>query len=1101
MIKRLVFLMIASCSFFSLLAQETTSDIQGTVTDAQKNGLADATVVAIHQPTGTKYSTTTRKDGRFNLANLRIGGPYEITVTFVGYREEKEENITLLLGQEFKADFTLTPQTTELSEVVVSGGRQGGIFNSSHTGSQIIISRSQIERLPTINRSLQDFTKLEPTSSTTSFGQSFGARSAQYNNVTVDGANFNNSFGLAANLGGQTNSQPISLDAIEQIQVNVSPYDVRQGGFSGAGVNTVTRSGTNEFKGSIYTYLKSPATIGYDVDNTTVPRTSFNYNLRGATLAGPIIRNKLFFFLSGEQVRQTQPASGIVASDASHSPGGNVSQANADTLTALKNFLVQKYNYDPGSFEGFTFNTNSDKITAKIDWNINSRSTLTVKYNYLKSSADQFASTSRPGTGQVTGGQPGTLSLPFFGSGYVINNNFNIVIAELNTRFGNKSSNKLQVGYTALRDFRSPHSSSPTFPLVDILNGGTIYTTFGYEMYTYNNILNTDSYQFSDIFTAYKGSHEITVGTQDYYKKYKNAFAPGYQGVYQFNSLTDFYNSAMNGVANAKTYYLQYSALKGGAFPFAFAGSTELGFFAQDKWRITNNFTLTYGLRVDATIYKQSFTDNPYFDALAFKGGATYNIGKAPATQPLISPRLGFNWDVKGDRTLQLRGGLGIFSGPPPFVWISNQASNNGIQFGSFTNTNVAFSADPNAYRPAAGAANTSYSTALTDKNFKYPSVLKSSVAVDKKLGDTWILTLEGTYAKDIDAVYYSNVNLNESNAFPLAGADNRLRYLTVPNSNKYYFSGSSLNNPNIGNAILMSNTSKGYAYTLTFRIQKSTRNFDMSAAYTYSSVKNTAEGGSTASSLWSGRGVANTDPNAPNLAYASYYQPHRVIASGSYHVSYAKYFTTSVGAIFEAAPAGVATFVYNGDLNGDGNTGNDLIFIPANASQINLVKSGSGGLGTGVSTDPRTPAQIWNQLNNFISQDHYLNFHRGSYAQANAAVYPFFKQLDMNITEDISVKTGSEMRHTLRLSLDLLNVGNFLNRNWGLRKTPYLTNFLKYEGLAADGKTPSFSFSYLDPANQVPLTSTYTNNTSINAATGQSSRWQMQFGIRYLFN
>ena len=273
--------------------------------------------------------------------------------------------------------------------------------------------------------------------------------------------------------------------------------------------------------------------------------------------------------------------------------------------------------------------------------------------------------------------------MPFFGSGYVINNNFNIVIAELNTRFSNKASNKLQVGYTALRDYRSPHSSSATMPLVDILNGaGNIYTTFGYEMYTYNNKLNTNVFQFADFFKFYKGSHEITVGTQDYYRKYENAFAPGYQGVYQFNSLADFYNSTKNGTANAKSYYLQYSALPGGEFPFAFAGSTELGFFGQDKWRASKNLTLTYGLRVDLTIYKQSFTDNPYFDALTFKNGS-YNIGKAPKTTPLFSPRVGFNWDVKGDRTLQVRGGAGIFSGPPPFVWISNQASNNGIQFGS----------------------------------------------------------------------------------------------------------------------------------------------------------------------------------------------------------------------------------------------------------------------------------------------------------------------------------------------------------------------------------------------------------------------------------
>ncbi len=1079
---------------FLAKAQETTSDIQGVVTDGG-SPVANATVVALHTPSGTKYTTTSRKDGRYNLPNLRIGGPYVISVTSVGYKEEKQENITLLLGQEFKADFTLNQSASTLTEVVVAGTRQDKVFNNNRTGSQETISRTQIERLPTINRSIQDFTKLEPTAN----GLNIGGRSSQYNNITVDGANFNNSFGLSGVLGGQTGSEPISLEAIEQIQVSVAPYDVTQGGFSGAGVNTVTKSGTNQFRGTVYTALKGPGTQGYKVGTAKIIKTDFSYNLRGASLGGPVIKDKLFFFISGEQVRQTAPATSIVASDATHAPGGNVAQANADTLNKLANFLQTTFGYDPGAYQNYNFKTNSDKITAKLDWNVSSNSTLTLKYNYLKSFADQFASGSRPGQGQITGGQPGTISLPFYGSGYVINNNFNIVIAELNTRFGNKASNKLQVGYTALRDYRSPHSTSSTFPLVDILNGsGQLYTTFGYEMYTYNNLLNTDVFQFADFFKFYKGAHEITVGTQDYYRKYKNAFAPGYQGVYQFNNLSDFYNSVNNKTANARNYYLQYSALPGGAFPFAEAGSTELGFFAQDKWRASKKFTLTYGLRADLTIYKQTFTDNTYFDALTFKNGS-YNIGKAPKTTPLFSPRVGFNWDVLGDRSLQIRGGAGIFAGPPPFVWISNQASNNGIQFGSFTRNGVAFNADPTTYIPPGSAPNASYSTALTDRNFKYPQVLKSSLAVDKKIGKDFIATIEGTYSKDINAVYYQNINLNESNAYALGGSDNRLRYntsttTTLNNSNKYYF-GTTLNNPNIGNAILMSNTSKGYSYTITGRLQKTYKNLFASVAYTYSQAKNAAEFGSTASSLWSARGVTG-DPNAATLANAAYYQPNRIIAYASYKIVTGKYASTSVGAVFEAAQSGVFSYVYNGDLNGDANTGNDLIYIPKAQSEINLVKVNSGGLGTGTAgvTDTRTTGQIWNQLNSYINQDHYLSQHRGQYAQANAVVAPFFKRLDMNLTEDLSIKTGKE-RHTLRITVDVLNVGNLLNKYWGTYKTPNLSNFLKFEGLGADGKTPSFSMPYLDAANQVPLVNSFKDNTNV------ISRWQMQIGFRYMFN
>jgi len=1117
--KKFLSLLLAVTLSVTLMAQETTSEIQGTVTDGA-NLVAGASITAIHTPTGTRYVTTTRKDGRYNLSNLKIGGPYTVTASFVGYKTEKQEGIILALGQEFRADFGLKLDTKTLESVTVNTtARQNKIFSNGRTGSQEVVTRAQIEQLPTINRSISDFTRLEPTAN----GLSIGGRTSQYNNMTLDGANFNNSFGLSSTLGGQTSSQPVSMEAIEQIQVQVSPYDVKQGGFASTGINTVSKSGTNTFKGTVYTYLKNQNYQGYNVSGVTVPKTDYNYKIQGISLGGPIIKNKVFFFFSGEQVRQTAPSSSYIASDASHPvASGSVSQANADTLTALSNFLQSKFNYNPGAFQNFSFQTNSDKITAKLDFNLGN-STLTLKYNYLKSFADQFASTSRPGSGFVTGGQPGNTSMPFFGSGYVINNNFNIFLAELNTRFSNKSTNKFQVGYTALRDFRSAHTSSD-FPLVDILNGGNIMTTFGYEPYTYNNILNTDIYQFNDIFTLYKGAHEITIGTQNSYKKYQNAFAPGWNGAYQFNSLTDFYNAANNGTMNTsgttttnKTgYYLQYSALPGGAFPWAYAGSTELSLFLQDKWRISQNFTLTYGLRADYTAYKQAMTDNPNFDALTFKNGVSYNIGQAPMNNLIISPRVGFNWDVLGDKSLQFRGGFGVFEGAPPFVWISNQASNNGVQFGSFT-ANVGgstsavpssyigsypFSANVNAYRPASGAALSSYSTALVASNFKYPTVLKTTIAMDKKFAKDWIFTIEANYSRDLNAVYYSNTNLNETNAYALAGADNRSRYLTtVSTSNKYYYAGTSAQNPNIGNSILMSNSSQGFVFTGTFRVQKSTRNFTGSLAYTYQSALNTAEGGSTASSLWSAAAVGNQDPNAANLGYASYYQPHRVIASITYKLVEGKMFNTTFGAIYEIAPNGTGNYYYNGDLNGDGNTGNDLIYIPKTPGDINLVRAGSGGNGTTATpADARTASQIWNQLDAFIQTSPYLKKHRGQYAERNANVYPMFNKLDVNVTQNINFKAGSNM-HTLQISLDLINAGNLINNHWGVAQSPIVSNFLKYEGLVtstsnANGaaiNTPSFSMPY--QTGTTPYTTAFGNSTSI------FSRWQMQLGLRYLFN
>ena len=1104
MIKRLLLTACYALCVFFAFAQETTSEIQGTVSES-KGILGGATVTALHVPTGTKYTTTTRKDGRFNLPNIRVGGPYTLTVSYIGYKEEKQENITLLLGQEFKADFTLTTQSKELTEVIVATSRQGKIFNSGHTGSQEIINRAQIERLPTVNRSWQDFTRLTPSSN----GLNMGGRSNQYNNVTVDGANFNNAFGLSSTLGGQSAAQPISLDAIEQIQVSLSPYDVRQGGFSGAGINSVTRGGTNQFKGSVYTYYKSADLQGYHIENANIPKQNFNYNLAGASFGGAFIPNKLFFFVSGEIERRKDPATSIVASTNSLAPNNTtVSNANYDTLNTLKDFLVKKYAYDPGQFQGYTYRTQSNKLTVRIDWNINEKNTLTLKYNYLKSFKDIAPSNS----GSPTGGrQPSSTGLPFSGAGYTINNNFNIFIAELNTRLSNKASNKLQIGYTALRDFRSSQGGKD-FPLVDILNGaGKDYTSFGYEPFTYNNVLNTDVYQLSDNFTFYKGKHEITIGTQNYYKKFKNGFAPNYEGAFRFNTLADFYSSANNGVGNSVRYALQYSAEPNGVFPFARIGAYELGFFAQDKWRVQQNFTLTYGFRVDVPIFENKFEANPNAKNLVFRDGKSYDVGQKPGTNLLISPRLGFNWDVTGDSKTQIRGGIGTFSGPPPFVWISNQASNNGVQFGSDLFTKPSdlatrpFNPDINAYRHTGQA--TSYNLVFTDQKFKYPQVLKTTLGIDQKLPGDLIGTVEFTYSKDINAVNFENVNLPSSGT-PLTGPDNRTRLDAA--LNQVATAQQTPTNPNITNAILMKNYAKGYAYNLTFQLQRNFRNLYTSVAYTYSQSKSLNDGGSISQSSWAGRPTSG-DPNAPELGYTNFYQPHRVVAYASYRFEYAHYFATSVGLIFEAAaPAappgvggqGVGSYVYNGDINNNGSGVNmNLMYIPRTAGEVLLVPVNSGPLNSGNATldhsDTRTAGQIWAQLDNFINQDHYLAFHRGQIAQRNAAILPYYKRLDLNVTQDFYYYTGhtEKTRHTLRLTFDIVNVGNLLNRNWGVWKTFNNLTPLTYEGLNAQGQ-PLYSMPYQDAKNQLPYTNPYKNDVS-NAL----SHWQAQIGIRYLFN
>jgi len=1079
-LKTLLSTLLLSICFLTAFSQETTSEINGVVTGENGNGLEGATVVATHTPTGTVYTTSTRKDGRYNLPNVRVGGPYEIKVSFVGYQAGRQTDIVTALGTAYKADFALASASGNLTEVTVAATRSDRVFSRSRTGSSEVITRQQIDRLPTINRSIQDFTRLTPSAN----GSSFAGRSGSYNNLTVNGASFNNTFGLSGTLGGQTNSQPISIDALDQIQVNVAPYDVTLGAFTGAGINSVTKSGTNQFRGAVYYYWKNPEMTGRKVGLVTLPKQQFDFSNRGLTIGGPIIKNKLFFFVSGEQQRESSPATTFIARRGSNvGVPGSVSQAKAEDLDALRSFLQTRFGYDPGAYEGYNFETYSDKITARFDVNISKKHTFNLNYYYLKSWRNVPPSNS----GAPTNGRSASnTGMPFFASSYIINNNFNIFIAELNSRFSSKLSNKLQIGYNRLRDFRE--SPGGIFPLVDIENGaGQTFTSFGFEPFTAFNSLDTDTWQFNDIVTLFKGKHTLTFGTQNTYNKFRNGFAPNHYGAYRFANLDSFYASVNTGRPSASRYELRYSARKDGEFPYAEIGALQLGLFAQDRWNATNNFVLTAGLRADLPIFEDKFVANPVADSLVYRNGVRINTGKGPKRSILWSPRLGFNWDVNGDKKTQVRGGLGIFSGPPPFVWISNQASNNGMDFGSFVRTTgTVFNPNVNAFRPANATANTQYNIAVTDDDFKFPQIFRANAAVDRKIFWDITATLEGIYTKDINAVYHQNINL-PSTGTPLVGADNRIRY----SSPKIYSGagGATLRNPDITDAILMTNTSKGYSYAITGQLQRNINNLYTMVAYTFGDSRSVNDGGSIAQSIWRDRPVSG-DPNSEQLGYSNFYQPHRVVAAAFYRKEYKKFFATSLGFTFEAAPGGTASYIYTGtDINNDGLNNNDLIFVPATINDIVLEAHNA--------QDVRTVQMIWNQLDAYIKQDPYLSHRRGLYAERNALTLPFYKRMDVNFTQDFMVKAG-KTRNTLRFTADIFNFGNLLNKNWGIFRTvnrPALLNVKRIETTGPNAGKPVISFPYLDANNQVPLTSTFQNST------GQGSRYQIQLGLRYIFN
>ncbi len=1136
----------------------TTAAISGLVADNKGEGLPGATVIAVHTPSGTQYATTTRPDGRYNFPNVRIGGPYTITISFVGFKEQKVEGVNLAIGQNFNFSPTLSDSGVELSEIVVSSTRNP-VMNSDRTGAATNITRETIQALPTLNRSFNDYVRLTPQAGS---GSSFAGRNGGYNNITIDGALFNNAFGLSGQVGGQTNAQPISLDAVDQIAVSIAPYDVREGSFTGAGVNVVTRSGTNDFSGSAYYFTRNQSFIGKKVAGTENPLSNFKLNNYGFRLGGPIIKNKLFFFVNAERERRDDPPTPNYVASRSGLPApaanNNVSAATAEDLDAISNFLQTKFGYNAGPYENYQLAQNSDKATVKLDWNITNQHKLSVKYNYLKSYRDVNPSNS----GAITsspGRQPSNTGLPFLGAFYRINNNLNSAIAELNSSFGTKFSNKFQVGYTAFRDFRETPTSSVIFPGVDIGNraGGQL-TAFGYEPFSAFNILNTNVFQFSDNFDIYLGKHTLTIGTYNEFYKFQNGFAPNYYGTYQFASPEDFYDN-VNGVTRPNLidsvnnpegrvlpsrYQFRYSTNADGSFPLAEISARQLGFYLQDKFEISPKFNITLGVRADIPTINTDIARNESAAGLTFRDGQKIFTDQVQKTQVLWSPRLGFNWDVMGDRSTQVRGGTGIFTGRVPYVWISNQASNNGVLFGSIDLLNSSngfvtksngkfsgyrpesqFSPDVDAYRPANGTASTTYNLAVTDRNFKFPQVWRTNLAIDQQLPWGIVGTLEAAYTKDINAVYHQNINLPNSITTAAgtdgSGADKRpIFYNRVVDATTGAVSYNAVNRingtspNNITDAILMKNTNKGYSYFVTAQLQKTfTNGFYASAAYTYSDSKSVNDGGSIAQSIWRDR-VVSGDPNANVLANSQYLQKHRFVLSGSYSKEYMGFMKTTLSLFYEASPSGLVggfqqgyfSYTYSGDMNGDGQTTNDLIYVPRSQSEIVLrdlyfTKNNSGAITGTTTTKPAgaeapdySAAQQWADLDAYINQDKYLSSRRGQYAERNGARVPWRGQLDVRLLQDFYIKVGQK-RNTLQFSLDIFNFANMLNSDWGVFKTPNRASLLNFSRINPTTGLPEFTFPYLNAANQTKLKETFQNSFNV------TSRWQMQFGVRYIFN
>ncbi|MDQ8051407.1 MAG: carboxypeptidase regulatory-like domain-containing protein [Pedobacter sp.] len=1029
-------------------AQITTATLSGTVTDS-KGALPGAGVKAVHTPTGTVYSVSTNNDGRYIINNMRTGGPYTIEITYVGYQSFKATDVSLKLGDTYVQNAVLTEAGRQLQEIVVSG-KKDALFNSKKIGASTNITKEQIQSLPSLSRSLQDFTRLTPQAN----GNNFAGINNRYNGLTIDGAVNNDAFGLGSTgaPGGQANTQPISLDAIQEIQVVLAPFDVTNANAIGGGVNAVTRSGSNKVEGSAYFFGRNQNTIGRSVDGLNTKALPFHNYTFGLRVGLPIVKDKLFLFVSAERQNIVQPTTFNAGEP------GAVSLADIQKIAGI---AQSRYGYNIGSYDPYDSETKNDKIFARLDWNINPKNQLTLRHNYIDAYDDNL---SRSAT-----------SFRLSSNLYRFNDKQNNSVLEWRSNISNTLSNNLIIGYSRIRDSRAYEGDPfPQIRINGLANGASV--VFGNEASSTANELDQDIFEFTDNFKVFANKHTFTFGTHNEFYKIRNLFINNMNGSYTWNNIADFEANTKPGAATSK------SIAPGDPRPAARFKAGQLGFYMQDEIEAFKGFKLMAGLRVDVPLLFDTPTANPKV-AASFPG---YSTDQLPSQVPLVSPRVSFNWDITGTRSVQLRGGGGLLTSRAPFVWISNQFGGTGlltqsVSAGVGTGT---FIQDVNNQQAAGGSATTTSQISLIDKNFRLPQVLRANLAVDFKLPAGIQATVEGLYSKTVNNISYKNLNIRRStstiNPALSGGADLRPAYSNT--------TATRVNGTDFTEVYLLENTNDGYTYNITGQLQKS---FNMglyaSIAYTYGMAKDVNSGfSSTAGSGYGGVFIVN-DADNPPLAYSNYDLRHRVVGALNYTLRYgkSKASATTFSLFYAGKSGGTVSYIYSADLNGDnsvssGNPSNDLIFVPRTLSDIKLVPLAASG-----TLPAQTVAEQWAALDAYINNDEYLSTRRGQYAERNGGRMPWEHQFDLRIMQDLGV-IFKGTKNSLQLSLDIINVGNLINKDWG--RSYFLNNnayaLINYSTSGGGG------FTFRAPANNVPY-----SPSSI------ASRYQAQFGLRYNFN
>ncbi|MET0393419.1 MAG: carboxypeptidase regulatory-like domain-containing protein [Chitinophagaceae bacterium] len=1101
MLKRILFLIAIAFVAVPAIAQVTTSSISGTVSNATGENLAGASITAVHQPSGTRYSAISQSNGRFSIPNMRVGGPYHVEITYVGFDPQKFDDVYLRLGEDFLLNTSLGNKDNTLANVQVSAGRRNPIMNSSRTGAVTNIGRREIERLPSITRNINDLTRVTPQAN----GTSVAGGNYRQNNFTVDGADFNNSFGIGNNL--PAGGSPISLDALDEISVSITPFDIRQSGFIGSSINAVTRSGTNTFSGSVYRYWRSEKQQGDKVGKSTFTRPAFNFEQYGVRVGGPIIKNKLFFFFNYETENQPKQVQTLVAATASSGPGSfgsanNIARPLASEMDAISNYLRTNYGYETGPYDNYNTEIKRTKYLGRIDWNINQNHKLTVRYSQVEGGEPFPVSTSTTGSNFSFPADGGRLSrnnthLYFKNTNYFQGANFYSAAVELNSRFG-KVANVFRGTYTYQNDSRE--SDSELFPLVDILKDGSAFATFGYEPFSYGNLRKVKMYSLVDNLTWISGKHNWLVGAQADFSETINGFQRFGTSYYVYNSWADFTSGA-----KPANFALTYSLAPGFAQAFPSFKFAQYSVYGQDEISASNRFKITLGLRLDLPTYPDvsEIQTHPLVAGLTFANGEKINTGVLPKQRLMWSPRLGFNYDIYGDRSLQIRGGTGIFTGKIPFVWIVSQSGDAGMlqvtqAWSGQANTPGVFSPNPNAYRPAtvpaAGTVIPGTISAMAP-DFKFPQTWKSSLGIDSRLGKSGIIfTLEAIYGRYLNTAVFRNANLVNPSPLNVSGyADNRLIY---PNSNTQKFvnplTTAGLASPTgtqALNATVIDNADGGHYFSLTAKLEKQfTGGLSAFISYTKSYANILFDGsGDQPLSAWQSTNTVN-GANIPTLGYASHVVPDRVVAAISYRKEYIKHLATTVSVFYSGSIDGRFSYVYGADFNRDGFNGNDLVYIPKDASEITFVPKTVNG----ITYSAQEQSDLFFK---YVEQDKYLRKHKGQYAERNGGQFPWRNQVDVRFMQDLFTNIGKN-RNTLQFSIDIFNFGNLLNSSWSEIKTLNTAAILVPTNQASlvPGGTVKPTFQLATDRTGLAST-TFRDNLSI------TSTYYMQFGIRYLFN